>query len=142
VERLEECSVIACRSLFLLLSSLKGMHSFFLRLDASQEHLLQMTYHHEGQELRVHPHPCDKTCQWGNILRPLAFTVFQDTHLTQVLVRSNLRKGNHFATSGNSYARWLCRAGENGRINILNVFLLMIEYRGTPFQPIISAGHL
>jgi hypothetical protein len=92
----------------------------------------------EGQELLVHAHPCDRTCHWSDILKPIAFTVFRDAQLTQVLVRSQARKGHYIDTFGDSYAKWLCRAGENGSLNILNVFFVMLQFRGVPSRPDIS----
>jgi hypothetical protein len=100
----------------------------------------QMTFmSNAGQELRLHEHPSNKTCHWRNILKPLAFTVLGDHHLSQILASSRFRNGNHIESSGNTYVRWLCRVGENELLNLLNVFLVLLEFRGPPSIPDISA---
>ena len=95
-----------------------------------------MTYVNEGgQDARVHAHPCDRTCHWVPISKPLAFSVLHNGQLTQTLVQSHLRHGNAF---GNTYVKWLCRTGEDGRLNLLNLFLLVLDIRGPPSRPDIT----
>jgi hypothetical protein len=114
-----------------------------VRLQSSHNHgsltlfNLQMTYLSDaGQELVVHAHPCDRTCHWADILRPLAFTIFCDAQLTHIVVQSSLRKGSPIDAFGSSYAKWLCRVGEGKLLNIVLVFLLVLQLRGPPSHDI------
>lgn len=101
-----------------------------------------MIYLRDGLEVKLHAHPCDVTCHWHAILKPIAFTVMHSSELTEVLVRSHLRNGNSINTDDNTFAKWLSRVGSNGYLNLLNVFLLVLDFRGAPSHPDISARYL
>ena len=92
----------------------------------------QMTYMMAGQEIRVHAHPCDKTCHWSDILKPIAFTVISDSDLCQVFKEMCQLDGRRLDHPWKQSAGWLCHEGEGGNLNILNLFLLMLDLRGPP----------
>src|ERR1700727_648971 len=99
-----------------------------------------MTYLSEdGEELRLHPHPFDETCHWQTIFKPLAFTVFRDSQLTQVLMESPLRNGSPINTFDFEYVKWLTRNHDDGLINLIHVFLLVLRLRGFPAPHNIAA---
>jgi hypothetical protein len=88
------------------------------------------------QKLCVHEHPCDQTCHWISVFRPLAFLVFHNSVLIQSLQESSRGKGikpGIVAEAG--YAQWLCSEGDGGLLNLLNVLLHVCELRGVPISP-------
>ena len=80
----------------------------------------------------MHAHQIGEMCHWRSIFKPLAFTVFRDSELTQVLVQSHLRNGELVNTFDKSFVRWLSCVGENGWVNLIHVFFLIIQFRGIP----------
>jgi hypothetical protein len=91
----------------------------------------------DHRDLYVHAHPSDNACHWSTILKPLAFLVGYDAFLNGILVKSALRNGNQFHSSA-TYIKWVCCINESGLINLLNVFLLVLELRGLPTYPEIG----
>lgn len=86
----------------------------------------------DGEELRLHTHPFDETCHWQSIFKPLSFTVFRDSQLTQALVESPLRNGLSINTFDYTYVKWLTRTHDDGLINLIHVFLVVLRLRGLP----------
>ena len=92
-----------------------------------------------GQQLYVHDHPADHTCHWVDVFRPLAFIVSHDAQLTQSLIQSpylTIKELDAFDPS--AYARWLGKFGENGMLNLLNVFHVVCALWGPPSSPTIA----
>jgi hypothetical protein len=86
-----------------------------------------------GQKLRVHEHPCDQTCHWISVFKPLAFLVFHNAVLIQSLSQSSHGKGIEPDVADEAeYARWLCNEGNRGLLNLFNVLLHVCELRGVP----------
>jgi len=86
-----------------------------------------------GQQIQIHEHPTDQTCHWIHVLKPLAFITYRDARLAQDLVRSAYYDGKELnASDPSAYARWICSSGENGILNLLNVFFIAYDLRGPP----------
>jgi hypothetical protein len=134
---------IACRVLFLLLFPIEGK-ALCSKFPATRKctEFLQMTYTSDGHESLLHSHPSDSTCHWSPILKPLAFTVMKNKQLAKALVDSHSCKGSHMNTDGRAYTKWLVRVGENGYLNLINLFLFMIELRGFPSRADITARNI
>jgi hypothetical protein len=92
-----------------------------------------------GQELRVHEHASDRSCQWITVFKPLAFLVFCSPVLILSLSDSSRGKGiklDDIDMGEDEYVQWLCREGDGGLLNLLNVLLHMCELRGVPKAPL------
>lgn len=89
-----------------------------------------------GQELRVHEHASDHSCQWITVFKPLAFLVFRSSALIQSLSDSSRGKGFKLDMGEDQYVQWLCSEDDRGLLNLLNVLLHMCELRGVPKAPL------
>jgi hypothetical protein len=76
-------------------------------------------------------HPADR-CPFQAIAKPLAYAIFIDAQLAQILVQSSLRRHVPINTFDNTYAQWLCVASEKGFLNLFCAFLIVIKFRGYP----------
>jgi hypothetical protein len=75
------------------------------------------------------------------IFKPLSFIVFRDAQLLHSLSKSKYFSGHPFdALDYSGYAKWLCGEGENGLLNLINVFLFLCELRGPPSLPVLVPG--
>jgi hypothetical protein len=83
-----------------------------------------------GKELRIHVHATDSTCHWASVLKPLAFIAFYDVKISEALKRSPCFTGMPLDLT--SYTAWLGITGKNGLLNLLNVFIVVYELRGSP----------
>jgi hypothetical protein len=86
--------------------------------------------------LPVHDHPADQSCHWASILKSLAFIVFRDAQLMQKILHDD--SGRFDASDFKGYARWLCKLGGNGILNLMNVLLRVCEVRGAPQLPALG----
>jgi hypothetical protein len=93
-----------------------------------------MTYTSESSlALPVHDHPTDQSCHWVSIFKPLSFVVFRDAHLVQKVLCELVVHGRQFDASDlKGYGRWLCEVGKTGILNLMNVFLGVCAFRGSP----------
>jgi hypothetical protein len=96
-----------------------------------------------GQELRVHEHASDQSCHWITIFKPLAFIVFNSPIVLESLSKSSRGKGiklydidDDIDNAETEYVRWLCRQGDGGLLNLLNVLLYICEVQGVPTAPL------
>src|SRR5258705_2651671 len=86
-----------------------------------------------GQKLRVHDHDYDQSCHWTNVLKPLAYIVFQNATLIQSLSRSSYSGGKELGIMDHSeYAKWICEYDEKDCLNLLNVLWHICDLRGIP----------
>jgi hypothetical protein len=100
-----------------------------------------MTYMSESQlALQVHDHATNQTCHWVSIFKPLSFVVFRDAQLAQNILHGTVPGGGgrFDASDFRGYAKWLCEFGDNDLLNLINVFLLVCELRGSPQAPVIN----
>jgi phage/plasmid primase-like uncharacterized protein len=100
-----------------------------------------MTYMSESHlVLQVHDHATNQTCHWMSIFKPLSFVVFRDAQLAQKILHGIMPGGGGRFDAGDfrGYGKWLCEFGGNDLLNLITVFLLVCELRGSPQAPVLD----